>query len=170
MRIKGRPDTQRVDLAGQRFGRLLVVSYAETRKRRAYWNCLCDCGNAPVMLGKDLRSGHSQSCGCRERMKHGYQQHRFYYTYMGMMKRCYDQNHVGYQNYGGRGITVCDEWRQDIARFIAWCDSIEEIPTGHTLDRKNNDGNYEPGNCRFASKREQQLNSRRYQQSCAHEL
>jgi hypothetical protein len=161
-KTKGQPDPQRIDLNGQRFGRLLVIDYAETKNGRTHWNCLCDCSETSVVSGKDLRSGHTTSCGCRERMKHGFYDHRFYYTYQGMLKRCYDKSHVGYHNYGGRGITVCKEWLDDISKFLRWCESKEPISPGYTLDREYNDKNYTPDNCRFISKAEQQKNSRRY--------
>lgn len=154
----------RIDMVGQQFGCLIVVAYADTTGRRARWNCKCKCGNATIVTGKDLRLGHTRSCGCRARAwAHGQHQNRFYYTYQGMMKRCFNQKHVAYPRYGGRGIKVCDEWVSDITNFIKWCESQEPIRKSYTLDRRDNSLGYSPGNCRFVSKSEQQRNSRRYQ-------
>lgn len=160
---KGSISKNRINLLGERFGILTVLNSAPSRKNRACWLCLCDCQNTVEVSGKELRNGHTKSCGCRSRYwKHGFHKHRFYYTYMGMMKRCYSQNHVGYHNYGKRGITVCEEWRDNIATFLRWCEEQEPIPENYTLDRQDNNQGYSPENCKFSSKSEQQRNSRRY--------
>ena len=151
----------RIDLTGRQFGRLVVTRYARTINRRACWYCRCDCGNTKVVTGKDLRTKHARSCGCRSRgFRHGYYTNRFYYIYHGMIKRCYNKQHVAYPRYGGRGIKVCAEWRKSLRSFIAWCES-RKPPIGFTLDRfPNKNGNYSPSNCRFASRLEQQRNMR----------
>ncbi len=159
---RGAVGSNRVDLSGQRFGMLVVSHYTETRGHRAQWLCKCDCGNTKEISSHGLRSGQ-KSCGCRERFYiHGLHKSRFYYTYQGMMRRCFNHNHVAYERYGGRGITVCKEWATDMTAFIAWCESKQPIPLGYTLDRRDNNGNYSPDNCHFVSKAEQQRNSRRY--------
>jgi hypothetical protein len=158
------PAKNRSDLSGQRFGSLFVTAYSETRGRRAFWSCDCDCGGKIIVSGKDLRSGHTRSCGCKARgWKHGLHRHRFYYTYQGMMKRCFNPKHIAYPRYGGRGISVCREWVRSMEAFFCWCETQEPIPKGFTLDRENNNGSYSPENCRFVSKSTQQRNSRRYQ-------
>lgn len=162
MRIKGLPDPQRIDLTKKKFGKLIVKEFYETRDKRAYWSCACVCGNTKVVSGKELRSGHTKSCGCHARAwVHGLHKHKFYNTYQGMLKRCYNKKHIAYPRYGGRGISVCQTWREDINKFLKWCETKEPIPVGHTLDRRNNNGNYTPRNCRFVSKSQQQRNRRK---------
>lgn len=149
-------------MTGRKFGRLVVVGYLDTNADgKARWDCKCACGENTVVSGKELRSGHTQSCGCRARgYKHGQHKSRFYYIYSGMMKRCYNVKHCAYSRYGGRGIEVCEEWKNNIESFIKWCEAIDP-QENHTLDRyPNNDGPYSPDNCRFASRKDQQANMR----------
>jgi hypothetical protein len=157
---------QFIDLAGQRYGRLLVVSLAR-RDRRSYWNCRCDCGTERVLDNHVLRTGNTTSCGCMKRDQtierlttHGLAGTRYYNLWCGVVARCYNTNSVGFKNYGGRGIKMCRGWRNDPAAFVAWCKAQEPIPKGYTLDRRNNDGPYSPGNCRFASSIDQARNAR----------
>lgn len=160
----------RVDLTGLRFGRLEVVRYSETRGKRAYWLCRCDCGNEKAISTSSLKTGHSNSCGClfkeqlvERNFKHGLKsrkgKHKYYQTWADMIGRCYNPKFEAYEDYGGRGITICDEWRGDPTTFCSWCDE-QKIPEGYTIDRENNNGNYCPENCRFASKEEQNRNMR----------
>ena len=96
----------------------------------------------------------------RERnLRHGLRYHRFYIVWKSMIARCYRHAHHRYKDYGGRGITVCDEWRDDPMAFLAWCDA-QEIPDGYSLDREENNGNYNPSNCRFISQDDQRRNMR----------
>lgn len=160
----------RTDIAGQRYGRFLVIKYAETRKKKAYWLCRCDCGNERTIETACLRSGNSRSCGClrnevtvARNTKHGFakkgRQHKYWRLWNSTRTRCYTPTDKSYYLYGGRGIVMCDEW-QDAAAFVAWCQSQEPIPAGYSLDRRNVNGNYEPGNCRFASALTQSRNRR----------
>lgn len=159
----------RIDLTGQRFGRLVVVGYAETKRRKAYWNCQCDCGAIKLVSSSSLKTGHSNSCGCMKReqtvtrnTKHGHARRglkgRWYVVWNGIMARCHSEKHPDYPRYGGRGIVVCEEWR-DAANFIAWCEAQEPVPIDLSIDRyPNGDGPYAPNNCRFATDGEQVRN------------
>jgi hypothetical protein len=159
----------RIDLTGQRFGRLVVLSYGETRGKVAYWRCACECGVEKLIAGTSLKSGHSTSCGCVRREivaeknhKHGFARRwlkgRWYIIWNGMMARCHSEKHPDYPQYGGRGVVVCEEWR-DAANFIAWCEAHEPVPLDLSIDRyPDGDGPYAPNNCRFATDGEQVRN------------
>lgn len=158
------------DLTGATCGRWTVVAYSHSKDRITYWHCVCSCGKTAVVNGMSLRSGRSQSCGClhRERQatrlhKHGHAKpgnwHPLYTIWAQMKSRCYSTTARGYANYGGRGVTVCDRWRESFEAFLA--DMGDRPSPEHTLDRyPNNDGNYEPGNCRWATPAQQQRNKR----------
>jgi len=157
------------DISGQRFGRLTIVAFDRTENRRAFWRCLCDCGNMTIVIGKDLRSGHTVSCGCFDRERrivHGHARKngrkklwtRTYKAWMNAKRRCYDSRTKWFHLYGGRGIRVCDRWRDSFENFLA---DMGECPQGLELDRyPDQSGNYEPGNCRWASKKQQGRNTR----------
>lgn len=155
------------DLLGMRFGRLEVIDRAPNDKDgRARWVCLCDCGLFTVKQGKLLLNGHTKSCGCGEYenrvnniTSHRLSNTRLYNIWSGMKQRCYYQGHKDYHNYGGRGISICEEWKNDFKAFYDWA-----IENGYrdnlTIDRKNVNGDYTPDNCRWATWREQRLNQR----------
>lgn len=152
------------DLTGQRFGRLVVLGYVGSVKRRTHWLCRCDCGKESVAAGGNLRSGITQSCGClhselliRSNTTHG-MAHRTpeYRSWTAMLTRCTNPNSPNYPNYGGRGISVCDRWRS-FENFYA---DMGPRPDGCSVDRIDVNGNYEPDNCRWATKATQANNTR----------
>jgi len=153
---------ERANLTGQRFGMLTVSKYAETRTGKAMWHCRCRCGVEKLVSTGDLRSGKTHSCGCGKgiaNVKHGLAGTLLYMTWRGIKARCNNPNHKSYANYGGRGIRVCDRWS---ASFEAFCADMGAKPTpAHSIDRINNDGDYEPSNCRWATPSEQETNKRR---------
>ncbi len=161
-----------IDLTGRRSGRLVVLEYSHDAgtQNKPYWKCRCDCGKELAVQGASIKKGTSLSCGCLklERLvarstKHG---HRpagnhgtpTYESWRAMVGRCTESSHKMWRYYGGRGIGVCDRWR-DFANFLA---DMGERPSGCTIDRyPNQDGNYEPGNCRWATGKQQQRNTSR---------
>ena len=155
------------NLTGLRFGRLTVLSVAGRAKdRKTLWRCACACGKECVVRSAYLTSGHTKSCGCltretasRVKTKHGASGTRLYGIWQKMKDRCYRRGDKFYADYGGRGISVCDGWRNDFSAFQSWALS-NGYADGLTIDRINNDGNYSPDNCRWATTKTQNRNSR----------
>lgn len=155
------------DITGCKFARLSVISLNENRSSSgsARWDCICDCGNSVVADGLALRSGAKKSCGCLHleqaqnvNFKHGLYKHRLYQCWSAMIGRCFNEDDANYENYGGRGITVCKEWL-DVKNFVD-SDFAKSFQEGLTIDRINNNGNYEPINCRWVTKAENNRNKR----------
>lgn len=142
--IKGSVPSNFKDMSGFRTGKLTVMARAGSKDALALWLCKCECGKTAVVSGELLRRGQL-SCGCARtgRITHGKSKTRAYAVWNRMIQRCTNPKIEHYPEYGGRGITVCDQWR-DFANFFA---DMGECPVGHSIERKNNDGNYEPENC-----------------------
>lgn len=157
------------NLEGQRFGRLLVLEMTQKRiNRNVVWSCLCECGKYAEVKSGDLIRGRTKSCGCfrvdtavETHTFHGKRNTKINFIWGSMKQRCLNANNKGFKNYGGRGIKVCDEWKNS---FQAFYDYVSKLPhfgeKGYSLDRINNDGNYEPGNVRWATRKEQSNNRR----------
>ena len=162
------------DLKGQRFGKLKVIDFAYSNGT-CYWKCRCDCGKDCIVKGTSLRYGSTKSCGCGSleqalinldnarqlTTKHGCShKDKLYHIWKGIKARCYNPHNKRYKNYGGRGIKVCDEWKNDYLSFKNWALN-NSYSDDLTIDRINNDGNYEPNNCRWVDIKTQQNNTTR---------
>lgn len=157
------------EMIGRRFGRLTVIAESEkkSKNRQTRWVCQCDCGTiAPSVNGSHLRSGITKSCGCFKReetikrnFRHGLSYTRIHKIWEGMKTRCYNPKNRYFNHYGGRGITVCDEWMESLQSFHDWA-----MKNGYSdnlsIDRKDTNGNYCPENCRWVDMKTQQNNRR----------
>lgn len=163
---------KKIDLTGQKFGRLTAVEPAPRQGNRSMWKCICECGNAVTASVGDLRSGHSRSCGClaseiltERNLTHGQTRRnpgkrripRIYNIWAGMKQRCTNPNVQRYPRYGGRGIRVCPEWADSFEAFQAWAMAAGYDDTKE-IDRIDNDGDYTPENCRWVPHEAQQGN------------
>ena len=158
------------DITGRVYGRLTVIERVENDKHgQARWKCLCDCGNYTVAVTSELNRGNVRSCGCLSReiskkvnFKHGFKNTRLYRVWDSMKKRCYNPNSQGYKYYGGKGITICDEWKNNFKSFHDWAfangydENAEYMKC--TIDRIDTNGNYEPSNCRWVDVKSQERN------------
>lgn len=154
------------NIAGQKFGRLLVLNRVENVNGRVAYLCKCDCGKEVIVKSGDLTSGNTKSCGClrtekllQRSISHGKSKTRLYKIWKGIRNRCYNQKHHDYIHYGERGITVCDEWKNDFIAFEKWAKNNgynEKL----TIERIDANSNYCPDNCKWITIQEQQSNKR----------
>lgn len=159
------------DLTDKRFGRWTVIKRSENQYTIAErWDCLCDCGTERSVIGNTLKNGSSKSCGCycnesrfncKRHLTHGLSGNRFYRKWEKIKNRCYCKSCPRYKDYGGRGIKMYEEWINNPEKFVEYVSNLPNSDnTEYSLDRINNDGNYEPGNIRWADKYTQARNRR----------
>ena len=159
-----------IDLTGKRFGRLTALRYVglsnhRGHQRKARWECRCDCGNKKIVVSQSLRMGHTRSSGClfiemlKARAKHNARHTPEYEACWHSIQRCDNPNNTSWPDYGGRGIKICKEWRRDFSAFV---NHIGKKPTpDHSLDRIDNDRDYEPGNVKWSTRQQQNGNKRK---------
>lgn len=155
-----------IDLTGQRFGRLVVIKREPTVNRHTIWLCECDCGKFVSVDAGNLRSNHTTSCGCFQReatsqsnRTHGKGHTRIWRIWECMKTRCYRKSYHAFRHYGGRGITICPEWKNDFQAFYDWA-MANGYQDDLSIDRIDNDKGYSPDNCRWVTMAEQNNNKR----------
>lgn len=168
MNSNGKMSSKRVkNLVGNQYGRLEVMCFIETKDKKSFWKCKCSCGNTIIVRADSLKSGHTKSCGCYQsdlaksgkNKSHCLSNHPLYAVYHSMKARCYRKTCKDYPYYGGRGITICEEWLSDFNNFYKWAIS-NGYRKGLSIDRINMNGNYEPTNCRWETSKVQNRNTR----------
>lgn len=151
------------DMTGRKFGRLTVLRFSHMIGKHSYWVCRCECGNSHTTRSDSLKSGAVKSCGCLNQeakvIKHGLSRTKIYHVWAAMKNRCTNPNDRNYHHYGGRGIQICDDWLNNFETFYKWAIS-NGYREGLEIDRIDNEGNYEPGNCKWVSRKDQ-CNNRR---------
>jgi hypothetical protein len=163
---KGRVAHNKLDIEGMTFGYLKALSqsgvkhYGKDKEPRSIWSCKClSCGNIDTYIGSELTQGKVSHCGCMKEYPnktHGDSNSKYYFAWQSMISRCKNPNHMSYKNYGARGIDVCERW----LKYENFKEDMGDRPEGMSLDRIDNDGNYEPSNCKWSTRTEQCRNKR----------